>query len=53
MILSMPPGPRTTGTPTKTPLIPYSPSRYAAHGRIFLRSLKIASAISTAAADGA
>src|SRR5205085_9294001 len=52
-IRSIPFAPRTTGTPTKSPWIPYSPSRYAAQGRIFFLSLKIASTISTAAAEGA
>src|SRR6266702_3189100 len=42
-----------TDTPTKSPLIPYSPSRYTAHGRIFFLSFRIASTISTTAADGA
>ena len=41
------------GTPTKSPLIPYSPSRYAAQGRTFFRSRRIDSAISTAEAAGA
>src|SRR5690242_19057199 len=53
MICSMPRAPSFTGTPTKRPLMPYSPSRYAAQGRIFLRSLMMASTISTTAAEGA
>ena len=35
------------------PLMPYSPSRYAAVGKIFFLSFKIASTISTTEADGA
>lgn len=35
MICSMPRAPSFTGTPTNRPLMPYSPSRYAAQGRIF------------------
>src|SRR4029077_42404 len=31
---STPPAPICTGTPTYTPRTPYSPSRYAAHGRM-------------------
>ena len=45
--------PSFTGTPTYKPLMPYSPSRYAAHGSTFFLSFKIDSAISTAAAEGA
>src|SRR5271157_29248 len=53
MICSMPWEPSLHGTPTNNPLMPYSPSRYAAQGRIFFLSLRIASTISVAAADGA
>jgi hypothetical protein len=35
------------------PLIPYSPSRYAAHGSTFFLSLRMDSTISTTAAEGA
>src|SRR5215467_7463168 len=34
-ISSAPLAPSFTGTPTKSPLIPYSPSRYTAQGKIF------------------
>src|ERR1019366_5515331 len=52
-IFSIPAAPNFTGTPTNSPWMPYSPSRYAAHGRTFFLSFRIDSAISTAAADGA
>src|ERR1039458_1307432 len=50
---STPDDPSLHGTPTYNPLTPYSPSRYAAAGKIFFLSLRIASTISTTADDGA
>jgi len=41
--------PSFTGTPTNSPLIPYSPSRYTAQAEFSFWSLRIASTISTAA----
>ena len=45
--------PSLTGTPTKSPSIPYSPSRYAAHGRISRLSSSMDSTIWAMAAEGA
>ena len=53
MIFSMPLRPSFTGTPRKSPFMPYSPSSHAAHGRMRFWSLTIASAICTAPDDGA
>src|SRR5579884_26973 len=36
----MPPAPSFTGTPTNSPWMPFSPSRYAAQGRIFFQDRK-------------
>src|SRR5690606_5160392 len=53
MMLSSPFRPSLHGTPRKSPLIPYSPSSHAEHGRIRFLSFTMASAICTAAAEGA
>ena len=50
---STPPAPSTQGTPTKAPPTPYSPSQYAAQGRMRFLSLMIASAICTEPEAGA
>src|SRR5205823_10593636 len=53
MTCSRPLRPSLMGTPTYRSLMPYSPCRYAAHGRILRLSFRIASTISTVDAPGA
>src|SRR5579875_2456666 len=50
---STPPAPSFTGTPTNSPLIPYSPSRYVAQGMIIFLSSRIESIICSTEAEGA
>ena len=49
---SAPRWPSLTGTPTNKPRIPYSPSHRTAQGKIFFWSLRMASIMSTTAAEG-
>src|ERR1035437_687558 len=53
MIFSIPLRPSFTGTPRKSPFMPYSPSSHAEHGRMRFWSSTIASTICTAPDDGA